>query len=277
MGELLLCNQEMAAMPYYLESISLNVYSMEEICYYIENNLYLLDTDFMDMELCSWVEQELGEKQLSEQLKNVIYQNGSLDKFVSLILQSCCYCSKETEAHIMAVLSEMQSKSAFECGKIRADRFMENQRYYNAVMEYRRLLQMEEENKKQPELSGNIWHNLGTAYARLFLFQDAAECFLSAYSRNQNKESLLAAMAAFRCGNDIDGLEKMQKAYGISMEELHEITEGWTQISRSTEITEFEQQIDMLFEGNSDSEEEKQQILEILENWKTEYKKNCGM
>ena len=270
MGELLLCNQEMAAMPYYLESISLNVYSIEEICYYIENNLYLLDTDFMDMELCTWFEQELGEKKLAEQLKTLIFQNGSLSEFVSLILQRGCYCTREAEMHIMAVLNEMQSKSSFECGKIRADRFMENQRYYNAVMEYRRLLQMEEENKKQPELSGNIWHNLGTAYARLFLFQDAAECFLSAYSRNQNRESLLAAMAAFRCGKDIDGLEKVQKAYGISMEEFHEVTDGWAKISRGADITEFEQQIDALFEIDFDSGRQKQQILNLIENWKSE-------
>lgn len=277
MGELILCNQEMAALPYYLDSISLNVYSIEEICYYIENNLYLLDIDFMDIELCTWFEQELGEKKLAEQLKSLIYRNGSLSEFVLLILQAGCYCSKEAVSHIVGVLNEMQNKSAFECGKIRADRFMENHRYYNAVMEYRRLLQMKDENKKQPELSGNIWHNLGVAYARLFLFEDAAECFLSAYTLNQNKESLTEAMAAFRCGRDATGLEKVQRAYGISMEEIQSMTEKWSEISRESRITEFEKQIDEMFDSNSADEEEKQQILEVIQEWETEYKKNCGL
>lgn len=277
MGELILCNQEMAAMPYYLDSISLNVYSIEEICYYIENNLYLLDTDFMDTELCSWLEQELGEKQLAERLRKLIYENGRLSEFVALILKNGCYCDRDAENHIIGVLEEMQNKSAFECGKIRADRLMENQRYYNAVMEYRRLLQMRDESKNQPELSGNIWHNLGVAYGRLFLFADAAECFLNAYNLNQNKESLLEAMAAFRCGRDVFGLEKVQKAYGISLEEMQQITENWSEISRGDKVTEFEQQIDELFERHIGEEEGKQQILEILQNWETEYKKNCGM
>ena len=42
MGELLICNEPIAALPYYIEGISWNVYSLEELCYYVENNTYLL-------------------------------------------------------------------------------------------------------------------------------------------------------------------------------------------------------------------------------------------
>ena len=51
MGELILCSQQLAAMPYYIENVSLNVYSLDELCYYIKNNTCLLDADFMDDEL----------------------------------------------------------------------------------------------------------------------------------------------------------------------------------------------------------------------------------
>ena len=33
MGELLLCNEAIAAMPYYIECVSINVYSIEELNY----------------------------------------------------------------------------------------------------------------------------------------------------------------------------------------------------------------------------------------------------
>ena len=36
MGELILCSQQLAAMPYYIENVSLNVYSLDELCYYIK-------------------------------------------------------------------------------------------------------------------------------------------------------------------------------------------------------------------------------------------------
>ena len=65
MGELILCSHPIAAMPYYIDNISLNVYSLEELCYYIENHLYLIEADFMSEELCLWIGQELDEKDLA--------------------------------------------------------------------------------------------------------------------------------------------------------------------------------------------------------------------
>ncbi len=35
MGELILCNQNMAAFPYYVEEAAIGVYSLEELSYYI--------------------------------------------------------------------------------------------------------------------------------------------------------------------------------------------------------------------------------------------------
>ena len=59
MGELFICNEPIAALPYYIEGISWNVYSLEELCYYLENNTYLLENDFMNEELCTWIGKEL--------------------------------------------------------------------------------------------------------------------------------------------------------------------------------------------------------------------------
>ena len=72
MGELILCSHPIAAMPYYIDNISLNVYSLEELCYYIENHLYLIEADFMSEELCLWIGQELDEKDLAQSLRSVL-------------------------------------------------------------------------------------------------------------------------------------------------------------------------------------------------------------
>ena len=39
MGELILCNQNMAAFPYYVEEAAIGVYSLEELSYYICHNV----------------------------------------------------------------------------------------------------------------------------------------------------------------------------------------------------------------------------------------------
>ena len=59
MGELILCNQNMAAFPYYVEEAAIGVYSLEELSYYICHNVYLLRSDFMNEDLCNWLEREL--------------------------------------------------------------------------------------------------------------------------------------------------------------------------------------------------------------------------
>ena len=41
MGELILCNQNMAAFPYYVEEAAIGVYSLEELSYYICRSIRL--------------------------------------------------------------------------------------------------------------------------------------------------------------------------------------------------------------------------------------------
>ena len=55
MGTLLLCSHGLASAPYYLESMALNIYSIEELCYYLKQNIDLVEPSFMDEELIDWI------------------------------------------------------------------------------------------------------------------------------------------------------------------------------------------------------------------------------
>lgn len=94
MGELLLCDRPIAAMPFYLEGLSVNVYSLEELNYYILNNTFLLDSDFMSNELCEWIRDELKQPKLAEKLERIILYHGRLAEFVLEILDHTGYCTK---------------------------------------------------------------------------------------------------------------------------------------------------------------------------------------
>ena len=114
MGELLICNEPIAAMPYYIEGISWNVYSLEELCYYIENNTYLLEKDFMTEELCTWIGKEAGNLKLAEKLRDIMHMDGRLSEFVLALLVACGYCPKDTIKEVIRVIREMEEKSDFE-------------------------------------------------------------------------------------------------------------------------------------------------------------------
>ena len=277
MGELILCSHPIAAMPYYIDNISLNVYSLEELCYYMENHLYLIEADFMSEELCLWIGQELGDKELAQSMRSVLLGNGNLSDFTELILRSCGYCSEDTIRHIRSVLLDMQNKSVFECSKIRADRYMESEKYVKAIHEYRKLLGMEEECKKNPVLEGNIRHNLGTACARLFLFDEAATNFLNAYRLNQNRESLTACMAACRLAKKTDILKKYKEEFHVSDEAFKSMSDQWNAVLKSEDILEKQREAEHLIKDAQGQLEENKPLMEQIRKWSEAYKKSCRL
>lgn len=279
MGELILCRQQIAALPYYIETVSLNVYSLEELCYYIEQNLYLLQPDFMDEELCLWIEKELKMKETAERLREVKKAGGMLSEFVLCLVSASGYCSGESIRHIKQALQEMEHKTDFECGKIRADRYMENRRYVRAVDEYRRLLREaarkdREGEREDPVLTGNVWHNLGTAYARMFFFEKAAGCYSHAWELNQNRQSLYACLMAYRCMKDERGFRRKAARESLGEAEMERVAGQLRDIAGSAEAGQLDEPLDEMFEDGGPG---LRRAEALLEEWKEEYRKNCKL
>lgn len=274
MGDLLFCKQPVAEFPYFIEGISLNIYSLEELCYFIMNNAYLLDRNIMSEELCTWIEMQMKEPEVADNLRNVISSNGSLDAFVLLILNACSFCTKEEKQQIVLEISLMEQKSDFECNKIRADKLMENEKYLRAIYEYKRLLNSEDANTENDILIGNIYHNLGTAYARLFLFMDAIDAYEKAYSMNQKKTSLKALLMAYRCVHDEEGFENTARKNLLTDIEIAEIKNEVSVASRNERTVNFEEQLEAIaMIADRDKRKYKAEIEKIILDWKEQYRR----
>ena len=63
MGNLILCHDRHAAHPYEISRIHCRIFTIEELCYYLCNNLYLIDYTIMNEPLCTWLEEEIGMKE----------------------------------------------------------------------------------------------------------------------------------------------------------------------------------------------------------------------
>ena len=100
MGELILCNQNMAAFPYYVEEAAIGVYSLEELSYYICHNVYLLRSDFMNEDLCNWLDRELKLKDAADALREIVRKGGTLSEFVTCLLSQSGYCDRMQIAQI---------------------------------------------------------------------------------------------------------------------------------------------------------------------------------
>lgn len=274
MGDLLLCNEPIAAMPYYVDSIGVNIYSIEELCYFISTNTFLLDKDFMNEELCVWIEKEVHLPKLAIGLRNIMHGNRVLSKFVEMIITSSGYCTKQEIAEVLSVIRQMEEKSDFECMKLRVDKLMERQRYLSCVYEYRRLLEKVDLEKENKIVVGNVWHNLGTSYARLFLFEEAAECYKKAYEYNENVESVKECLFAYRCMKNEELFAENARQFGLDEMGLCEIRNELSLASRNETIVAFEDRLEMLASMQRENKGDyRQAIMKIILEWKENYRK----
>ena len=60
----------------YIENISTNIYSIEELCYYLYHNIYLLDETIINEHLCDWIKNELGLLKLYQKLYRILEKSG---------------------------------------------------------------------------------------------------------------------------------------------------------------------------------------------------------
>lgn len=277
MGELLLCNEPIAAMPYYIDGVSVNIYSLEELCYYISQNTYLLERDFMNEELCTWLERELHLIRLADRLRELMNTNGRLSDFISAILKECGYCTRTEIQNIYSVIMEMEEKTDFECCKIRADRLMEKEKYLSSIYEYRRLLDSEEAKEESAEVVGNIWHNLGTAYARMFLFEEAVQCYEEAYEHNRNEESLKERLMAYRCLHDENSFIRAAREHGMDETAMQALRNELSMESRGEETVAFEEQLEVIARllDTGNRIQYQKAIDDIILRWKEDYRRIC--
>ena len=223
MGDLILCNTSTATVPYYMEALSLRLYSLEEFCYVIQHHSFLLDEEIFEEAFLLWLENEAGEKVLAENLRQIIEKKQGLFALVTCVFQVTNYLSDIEKRQILEQIRQIEHKSVFERRKLRADRYAESGKFVRALEEYRSILQMEEECRKNPVLCGNIWHNQGVIFTRFFLYKEAKECFETAYKHHMNPESIRAAKAVSECLETADNgmyLEDVEK-------DIHKLLEEW--------------------------------------------------
>ena len=93
MGSYILCQVKRAENPYYIESIGLNIYSIEELCYYICQNLPLLDATILNERLAEWFKEELKLRRLAQKLLQLVQKEFTLGEFILPVLREINYLS----------------------------------------------------------------------------------------------------------------------------------------------------------------------------------------
>jgi len=181
MGAVKLCVHKIAKTPYYVEITGIHLYSIEELAYYLYENIYLIDDRIIGEKLYVWIEKELGLEKLAGKLRSGSNVGIHVYNQVMTILQASGYYSENELTRLSEKIKAISGLQTQERMKYKADELLENGNYWAAITEYERLLSIRQSSRLTVDFYARVWNNLAGCYARLFLFEKAAGCFENAW------------------------------------------------------------------------------------------------
>ena len=202
MSDLWICRKQTAKRPFRLEGPDMNLWTVEELCWYLYHNLDSMEESLMEEPLFLWLAGELKLPMLADSLRQQRKQGKQAIWCAWFLLEEIGMYSEEELLEYREYCQAMEHKGEFECQKLKVDRMIKNRRYQRGIEAYRKLLDREEADAQEPWLLGDIWHNLGVAYTGLFLFEEAEASFRQAYKLNGRQESLQAAEDAVKLASE---------------------------------------------------------------------------
>ena len=227
-----LCIGEYARIGYEPEQMGIKVYSLEELCFFIKENAFLLDDGFVDDSLGAWIAQECKVEEFGEELRKASRKRMSLKSYIEMILEYTCFFSKEKNQEILDIIAENSNLSIYQKKKARADALVKKGHFGMAGKEYGRLLKMLPE--EQSILRGEIYHGCGVCLANMFYFTLAGEYFLKAHTLTGKiasyKQYLWTKRLSMTEKEYVEFLREHEEAYedSVDMEEyLEELRGQW--------------------------------------------------
>lgn len=215
-----LCNGKVAETPYEMPFTGQKVYSLEELCYYIYNNIYSINEDFFQETLADWLEKETEHPVLAKKMRGLFSNQSGLKDLVVTILCGCDYYKEEEVRSLVDIMDGIANLPLYKKKKMKADNYLRAGRYGKSLQEYRKLLHGSFAVNFTTEEYGDILHNQGIARFYTSSFSEAGNDFKEAYVRNNNKSSLEHYLWILLMEGKKELFEAEAISYGLETEEI---------------------------------------------------------
>lgn len=223
MSGYILCQIKRAKIPYYIENISTNIYSIEELCYYMYHNICLLDESIINERLLVWLRDELHLRRLYQRLYPLLDERDSIGEFILPIFKEINYLSHEQFRRMNERLKQFEEQPGAVKLKLKGDYLVEHEKYINAIRVYQSAMEESRETSLGEQFHGSIYNNMGCAYASLFQMEEALECFRKAYQVLHSRASMKSYLFAVCMNNGKEAYEKLSRDLGVDAETKKEM------------------------------------------------------
>ena len=268
MSSLILCRTKEAVRPYHVRDMGVRIYNLEELCYLVYNNIYVISKDFFSDSLISFISEETGEKNLAAKLKSLKDGNSNLAEMVITLFMYVDYYTVEEIEAIKGVLETLNSQNVSERLKTRGDTYLENGCYYSAIRNYQKIIDSPVDTTLPAYFYAKVYHNIGVAYAKLFIFDQAETYFNEAFKISQHDESRKCAIAAHRLalGDNIIERDDATELEYVVKRELETLIDNARYSDEYRRLSEIDKNKD-----ESDITNYYADVSGVLDGWKRDY------
>lgn len=285
MQGLRLCSKP-SVLPYYIEEQDVNIYSIEELAYYLYNHACFIEESFFSEELVDYIQHQLQMPKLAAKLRYLMNQKDVFREKLLTVLEASGYYNEEELLEVSGRMEELLHKSDAERMKLRADFLYKKGDYYTSEKLLWDILQRETMGTSKDittELLGMVYLGLGKIKMQRFLFQEAKEDFAKAYGYCQEDVIAKAFIRSILLMLDYEGVsgadlvvmvKERQGMLEIPEALIIEAVEELKRLLLRSEATEEYQRIEAVTIGlkKNNLDNFYQGIQDIVEDWKKEYR-----
>ena len=268
MGGSLILSSKRAQAPYYVDELGLSIYTIEELCYYIYNYLEFLDDDFINEDLLNFIGKGMGLKELADKTLRWAKSGSDFGQIVLMIEQDVHYLNGQELGDLKARLDWRRSAKPADRLKKKADTLVALKKYRQAIVIYDAILEKERQMALSIKSKGRLLHNKGMAYAKLFMFGEAARSLEVAFPMLDSVEVLKEIF--FLQYIDRQAVGEPECLSRVSEEVKAEWTREITDYSLEAENSpEYKSVLDA---NNQDTYKRQEFFYQLLRRWKNEYR-----
>ncbi len=278
MGKFILCSGSRADTPYLIEETGYHIYTVEELCFYLYHNIYLITSDFFNYELISWLDKETKMSGLAAKLTSYKASRATLKDYVVAILCSTDYYEEKEIKDLIAVIDQIEGLPFIKRRKLRADKYLDYGRYRMAAQEYNNIMESREASILTPVEYGNLLHNFAIALLRVGTFREAAAKLEEAYKLNQNPETLKLYLVVLKLLGSEKEYEERLAMMDIPLDAAQEAFnqfEQWKQEAESSPSYHLYEELSG-FKEDKDTVRLFQEVEKVLAQWTSDYRRKIS-
>lgn len=196
-----LCQGPRAAHPFYIDCISTNVYTIEELCWFLYHNPYLIDKNLVNTSLTRWIAEELNMPGTALEMEKAMRQKAELSEVLTPLFQSIRYLSVDEIRKFRSTMVSLTSGPVWVRMKKRADALAQNGKFTEALDVYQTAIRKAEESetdeKRKNQFLASVWYNMGVVDMNCFDYEDGCAEFMKVFAvrpDNRTRLSLLFAL-----------------------------------------------------------------------------------